>query len=71
MTISEFERLEKEPEKIEVGQIFLPDKLAEQKDTKQAGQWITYYIITDVKSIKPARYEYSPKYELLVEDIKQ
>jgi hypothetical protein len=65
MKITEFERLPEEPEKIEVGQIFLSKKLEEQKSTKVVGQTITYYIITRVVSQK--HYEYVPKYEVLEE----
>ena len=70
MYISEWERLPEFPKKIKVGEKFLSKKLLEQKETKVAGMWISYYKIIEVVNIEKKQYQYTAAYELLQEEVK-
>lgn len=71
MRITEFEKLEEEPAKVELGAKFLSKELLKQKETKVIGDWITFYVITRVESTKAKLYEYTPAYEVLEEEVKK
>ena len=66
MNISTFKKLsENGPVNRYVGEIFLEgEHIIGQKQTKDVGDFVTYYEI--VKLINDGRYEYELKYEILV-----
>lgn len=55
---------EKQPEYPMEGDMFLSDSLVSQKELKEPGDSITYYIITNV-SDHGKRIEYVPIYDIL------